>query len=152
MHLIQNRSDYGDTETIGKLWVDNQVFATIERPWLDNKGFESCVPEGEYRLVKHNGTKYKNTWAMISESNNVYHFPEDRPNDLGRYACIYHSANWSSQLHGCTALGGSHSIAWDKRVKESRRMVTSSRIAIREFLKLLDNGEDEHTLTIMNRK
>ena len=34
----------------GNLSVDGFECYTVERPWLDNKPRESCIPEGVYRL------------------------------------------------------------------------------------------------------
>ncbi len=36
--------------TFGKLKVDDFECLTVERPWLNNKVGESCIPEGAYEL------------------------------------------------------------------------------------------------------
>ena len=50
---------YSDSETEGLLWLpdDDDPIHTLERPWRpDAPGgmpFESCVPDGTYRLLPH---------------------------------------------------------------------------------------------------
>ncbi len=63
--IYLKRFSYGKFETEGRLYIGGQMFATIERPWIPNpngapggKPWESCVPDGMYRLapfVRQNG-------------------------------------------------------------------------------------------------
>lgn len=85
----------------------------MEREWFLNRRGESCVPRGEYVLEPHNGTKYKNTYAVVGEG--VGHTPED---GKARYACVFHAAVFPTQLQGCFAPA--HSIGVAGAAIESR--------------------------------
>lgn len=80
-------SDNGNFE----MWI-------MEREWKFNRRNVSCVPRDEYVLERHNGKKYKNTYALIGDG--VGHLPqEDKP----RYACVIHRAVFPTELQGCLA-------------------------------------------------
>ena len=48
--VLLERFAYSPMGTFGVLTVDDFECYTVERPWLDNKPRESCIPEGVYRL------------------------------------------------------------------------------------------------------
>ena len=91
----------------GHLTVPNWHFEchTVEKPWLDNKPFKSCVPAGNYTCIRRDsffkkGAKY----VLIAHDLDVYeHFHE--VNGKGRYACLIHVANKPSDVAGCIGLG-----------------------------------------------
>jgi len=64
---------YGSIPTMGtfgelKLWNDMElVFTayTVERPWLNNTPFKSCIPAGNYILEMHASEKYPGCYAMV---------------------------------------------------------------------------------------
>ncbi len=97
---------------IGELHVPGfHTFATIERPWLDNERNISCIPEGIYDCVPHNGTKFKNVWRL--------------KNVPDRSAILIHVGNYASDVHGCIAVG--------KWLSTDGYMVQSSAQAINEL-------------------
>lgn len=72
-------------------------FWIMEREWDFNRS-GTGVPKDEYRLERHNGTKYKDTWALIGDG--VSHFETD---GIPRYACAIHPADYPANLKGCLA-------------------------------------------------
>lgn len=72
-------------------------FWIMEREWAFNLP-GTGVPKDEYRLERHNGTKYKDTWALIGDG--VSHIQTD---GVPRYACVFHAADYPSNLKGCLA-------------------------------------------------
>lgn len=42
---------YAPEGTFGRLLIGNQLMYSVERPWRDNRPFESCIPVGEYVLT-----------------------------------------------------------------------------------------------------
>lgn len=149
MLLILRRNPSTDTETQGVLEVEGEIFQTIEPPWRDNKPFKSCIPAGDYLLEPHNGGKYAGTYAMINEAMGVYHLPQDRKDNTDRYACVFHAANWASQLEGCCALGIGKAEGYDKRTSLVLPMVTQSRVAMKKFKALILRNKGPHTLRII---
>lgn len=136
---------YTPTETQGILTAGSLRLATLERPWipdpLHNGGlsFESCVPEGLYKLVQHFRPTGELCLALVNSDNNVYHY---EPNwGHGRYLILIHAANYAHEVVGCIAPGLARTI-YNNRV-----MVTSSREAMRRLHSVVDFDRD-HTLLI----
>lgn len=83
-------------QTNGVLYVikDNKIVFecfTLELPWKDNQRRISCIPEGEYKAVKHRSPKFgESVWI------------KDVPN---RSEILIHPANYVRQLLGCIAVG-----------------------------------------------
>ena len=78
---------------------------TVEQPWRGNRPFESCVPEGVYRLVPVTSPRWGRTYALVNEQNRVFAAHSDIERDGDRYACLIHAANRASELQGCIAPG-----------------------------------------------
>tara|TARA_R110000796_G_scaffold174313_1_gene291273 strand:+ start:138 stop:548 length:411 start_codon:yes stop_codon:yes gene_type:complete len=75
------------------LWI-------MEREWNGNRRNVSCVPRGEYELVRHHGTKYPNTWALKGLTVAGGAVPD---RSKARFACVIHSAKHPTDLEGCLA-------------------------------------------------
>ena len=112
--MILERYFYGPLATMGRLLFDGEEVWTIERPWLGNKPFESCIPDGHYLLKPFSGTKFKDVWEL--------------QNVPGRTHILIHSANWAHQLHGCIAPGIDRKIR-NPSQEPTSCMVTNSRKA-----------------------
>ena len=77
---------------------------TIERPWLDNEAFVSCIPEGTYPLE----------WDATGRIQDVPRLMDTQP----RTQINIHVANYARELHGCIAPGLGYDLG--------KRMVTDS--------------------------
>lgn len=99
MNLQIRRLWHDGERTLGELWVDGSLFAyTLEPGFLDSK--EPIVPAGNYRLVRHDGPKYKDTWALVG--NGVTHQPGK---DSKRSAILIHAGNRDDDTRGCIIIG-----------------------------------------------
>lgn len=67
---------------------NGECFATVERPWRNNTPFESCIPPGEYEIMKHESRRAIRLLGVPS-----------------RAGILIHVANWCRELHGCIAPG-----------------------------------------------
>jgi hypothetical protein len=76
--------------TFGRMTIDEQWIWTVERPWLDNAPFVSCIPIGTYRCGPRRF--YRRGYDAIEI--------RDVP---GRTHILFHRANLPSQLAGCVA-------------------------------------------------
>lgn len=47
------------------LLPDGERMPTLEPPWINNKKNESCIPEGQYRVVRNKTGKYQ--WYEITD-------------------------------------------------------------------------------------
>jgi hypothetical protein len=94
------------------------LFWTIERPWLNNKVGESCIPEGRYIVKPFSGMKYKDVYEVT--------------NVEGRTAILIHTANKADQLQGCIAPGLSTGYMGNVMA------VMNSQAALNKIITLLD--------------
>ena len=109
--IILTRYAYLPDVTLGKIehTTDGEIISpvlwTVEREWKFNRRFISCVPPGLYTLVPHNGARFKNTFALTSESNRVYHTQAETERESDRYAIVLHPGSWGDNFQGCVGAG-----------------------------------------------
>lgn len=118
---------------LGVLLVDGlPMFTTIERPWLNNKPNESCVPAGTYPVK----------WVKTQTSGNLDGHGigiEDVP---GRSLIRIHKANIATDVKGCIGVGMQfHEFGTHKGVGHSGD-------ALHDLMKMMK--EQEGTLHIEN--
>jgi len=85
---------------IGRLHSPLGICWSLERGWHNNTPWISCVPMGRYRLVPHDGTKYKDTFALEGGSVSA-----GERGGFHRTTCVFHIATEPNQLAGCIAFG-----------------------------------------------
>ena len=95
--------EYHENGTHGTLeFPSGTVIYTAERPWLDNKRGESCIPEGVYDLaMRHSPVvsrstrgRYKKGWEVMNVPNRSY--------------IMFHPGNWPlKDSDGCILPGAS---------------------------------------------
>lgn len=106
------------------IYGDFRAF-TVERPWLNNRARESCIPEGKYTLQRYNSPKFGDTFAVVGGT--VSLFPELHST---RSAILIHPANTMDDLLGCIALGSTLGYV------KGKWAVLNSTITVKEFLSL----------------
>lgn len=144
MNCTLIRHFYGHDCTLGWLIVGPVKFATIERPWLpaeDGPGGklrESCIPDGDYRIIPHTSPKFPDTYALVNHDHGVYYQPKDKPagQPWGRTAILIHVGNFPTDVIGCIAVGQAH----------GGHSVMRSREAMGQLRTIL--GRERHTLHI----
>jgi hypothetical protein len=133
--------------------VGGLKIATIEDAWRpdpDGAGgqrregsvLESCIPDGTYELVPHDGTKWQGVWAFVNPRLGVYRWPDDIPPDqkYGRSAILAHSGKDQNNSLGCIIVGLRHGIENNRyRVFESEKALELLRGVL---------GRHRHTVTI----
>jgi hypothetical protein len=139
MNLTLERFAYLSDCTRGVLHVGNDTFQTIERPWVknpDGKGglpFESCVPDGTYRLRPFTRPSGKKAFILSNPDNGVFEQKEDMEGPAGRYLILIHPGNTTADVVGCIAPG----------LTGGDRSVGSSRNAMLKLHELLNGGEHQ---------
>ena len=95
--LTLDRFAYTEYGTFGRLF-EHRVEGlsplnmwTVEREWLDNRPFESCIPEGVYFVTPRSSRRFGEVMEV-----------EQVP---GRTDILFHAANWPDELQGCIAPG-----------------------------------------------
>jgi hypothetical protein len=122
--VLLERFAYSPMGTFGVLTVDDFECYTVERPWLDNKASESCIPEGAYgiELGMYNRGGYPAYEIM------------DVPD---RSLIKMHIANNMNDVVGCVGFGGQLGFY------EGLWSVLNSRAAMDWFMDTMDgqNGQ-----------
>jgi hypothetical protein len=98
MHIELKRW-YRPLATYGNGYVINDVnksifdFKTLELPWKDNRRGVSCIPEGEYDVVK-DGPTVRRPYIYFR----VLNVP-------GRSGILWHPGTYTSHIKGCILPG-----------------------------------------------
>ena len=130
--MLLVRFAYLPTGVLGRLHSEEgqvQLY-TLERAWLGNQPFVSCVPEGDYRLAPWQGRKWKGVLELTSVP--------------GRTAILLHPATVAAELAGCIAPG----FGW--QIDRSTPSLTQSREALQVVMDWFTNGDE--TLTIASER
>ena len=134
MELLIERYPHSKKETIGSGFVlENDFikyeFNTLELPWKNNEKRVSCIPIGDYKVVKRRSKKYGNHFHILDVPNRSY--------------ILIHNANFYTQILGCVAVGSDLSdINGDNEID-----VIDSVNTLEKLVKLLP---DEFDLKIVN--
>jgi len=128
--MIELRRRYNPDGTFGQMTLeDGSVFATVERPWLNNQVGISCIPEGIYTLVMRDSEVInRTTHGKYLRGWNVANVPN-------RSFIMIHIANFPRDVQGCIGVGLKQGyLAGDYAVLQSRdafdRMM--AKLAIRD--------------------
>jgi hypothetical protein len=134
--LLELRRIYLPDATVGVLTCGALRFATLEDAGPgDVPG--TCVPEGDYALVKHSGPKYPDTFALLGER--VSHVPEPGK----RSAVLVHVGNTIADTSGCILVGTSLSLA------SASPALFNSRAAFVAWLAAMKSHAGPHRLHVM---
>ena len=107
--ILGRLSTTTDRKTIAK---------TLERPWLDNEPFKSCIPPGCYDVSPRETKKFGK------------HFTFNDSQTAPRYAILIHSGNRACDTEGCILVGDSFFLlSHDPAVRSSRRTLNDLLIA-----------------------
>lgn len=86
------RDPFLPTHTYGSWFFQGEKLCdTIERPWLDNQSYVSCIPAGDYPAHPYDSPSKGLVWLLENTE----------PRDMVEV----HAANWVRQLKGCIAPG-----------------------------------------------
>lgn len=148
MHLQIIRDTARTDAMLGTLTINDRTLYTLELPWIPidvapcGHPDTSCIPAGDYQLVRHDTLKHPHTFAFVNPALCVYH-SEVPAGTVGRTECLLHSANWTRQLLGCCALGR------ERTFEGGLPMVANSVSAIQAFQALVP-WVDGHTISILD--
>lgn len=125
LHLYRTYYPKGVHGTL--IFPNGEIIYTVEKPWLDNKRGESCIPEGTYPL------NYRSSPVVERTSRGEFTHGWEIAEVEGRTYIMYHVGNWPSRdSDGCVLVGSAH--AFDK----GEPVVWSSIPAFQKFMALMD--------------
>jgi hypothetical protein len=109
---------------LGTLYIDGQIFSTLEPPWRDNQRNISCIPSEVYQcrfMRRSSSGKYRN----------VYHIQRVQ----GRSGILIHNGNVVDHTKGCLILGTRRGFLYGQRA------VLNSRTAMNRLARILNNND-----------
>lgn len=143
MNITLKRTQSDDTCTRGIITLDDgTTIYSLELPWKDNQKNISCVPPGVYQLIPYTSPKHDSTWYLENAELGVGGIGAERS------FCEIHSANWTSQLEGCIALGLQDAPMFNPQDSAIDPAVEQSALAINRIKNVLGIGSNGNTLTI----
>lgn len=95
--LLIERIDDDSVQTLGRMTVlDENNYSdfacnTLELPWRDNRVRISCIPKGEYQVLKRWSPKFMNHFHISDVD--------------GRTFILIHPGNYHTQILGCILVG-----------------------------------------------
>lgn len=154
MIIRLKRFSYSRTETEGVLVMPNgELLNTIEQPWVPNpngakggKPFHSCIPDGIYRLLPWKRPSGALVWLMFNPELGVHKLPSDHTFGYERDLCLWHVANFVTDIQGCVGPGRGRVIMRNRKTGNYELSVASSSAAMRILEQHL--GRSEHILSI----
>jgi Family of unknown function (DUF5675) len=125
--------DYLNDSTIGCLsYIKNgklYQFSTLEPIWLDNKKNISCIPEGEFNVMKYPSQRFGSTYLVS--------VPD-------RSGILFHAGNTKEDTQGCILVGD-----YFEMHRQTGLYLKESKKAFKEFLESL---KDVKTFTLLVKK
>ena len=114
--------------TFGVLKLNGRAFCvTLERPWLNNKPFVSCIPCGCYLMSRVKSDKYGWTYEVLDVE--------------GRTLIRFHWGNWYTDSKGCVLVGQSYAKISSSKYPDGKRGISNSKNTFYEFIKQLHDDE-----------
>ena len=89
MFILERDYKPDRTEGIFRIPNGNTVYS-LERPWRDNLPYISCIPEGDYLVLRDRYGKHQ-WWSVKNVPNRTF--------------IELHEATYVDQLEGCVSLG-----------------------------------------------
>ncbi len=128
MKVTLMRQHAGNDGVFGSMELPSgRMLYTVEDDWRDNKRNISCIPAGEYQLVRTIYHKHKiETFEVVGVPN--------------RSRCLVHTANTEEDVQGCIGVGlrpGVFNVVDEDDPQHQRRDkkgVANSRAAFAEFM------------------
>ena len=94
--------------------------------------FESCIPDGTYRLKKHTRPNGDKVVALINPRLGVWYQKWERPEPWGRYLVLIHSGNYVTDVVGCVAPGLTRTM-YNNRVMVGASTCAMNRIKVQKY-------------------
>jgi hypothetical protein len=115
------RIEYDNKQTLGELIYGEFKCKTLELPWLNNERKISCIPSGEYNVIKRVSAKYGNHFYVTNVEDRSY--------------ILIHAGNYHQDTLGCILVGRAHQDINN----DGHRDVTQSKPTMTQLNRLFPN-------------
>lgn len=154
--IRSNVDDLGDDYIYGKITLrptnpnkETVVLFTkekrmaISKSWPYGNVMDSCVPFGQYQILRSYSKYYENNEIFLyGPQNGVHVYSNDRPSQVERYGCLFTYDDISKIGGGCIQLG------LDVVLKNGQTDLTGCAKAYTLFRSWIDNNISETDLLI----
>jgi hypothetical protein len=114
--------------TFGVLKINGRAFCvTLERPWLDNKPYISCIPCGCYLMQKVPSDRYGLTYEVLGVENRSF--------------IRIHWGNWYTDTKGCILVGQSYAKIFGDQYPYGKRGISNSKNIFKKFINQLHGAD-----------
>jgi hypothetical protein len=127
MHIVIQRFEKGEKQTLGKMFVNGVMYRTLELGWHGNEQKVSCIPNGTYEVIKRNSPKYGDHFHVLNVPNRDY--------------ILIHHGNYHTDILGCILVGIGHADINGDGLRD----VINSKVAMAQLNRALP---DKFKLTI----
>jgi len=110
--------------------ADGPFAVTVENPWLDNKPFVSCIPEGSYICERVQSPKFGNTFEIAGVP--------------GRTHILFHWGVDETSTAGCVIVAEEYGV-----YKNHAAVFRSKKQGFKELMDKME-GEDKFIVNIEN--
>lgn len=100
LHLKTHSFAHGTFGELTNATTGEHICYTVECPWLNNTPNQSCVMPGRYALEQHVSPRFGPCLIISAPTLGV-----TKQGPSLRTHCLFHAANYASQLQGCIAPG-----------------------------------------------
>ncbi len=134
------RTNYLSEQTLGKMILYDDLgfpkyeVKTLENPWKNNKMRESCIPQGDYKIVKHTSPTFGETFWIQGVKD--------------RSEILIHAGNFVDDTLGCI-LPGFDVVDIDG---DGLKDVSDSRDALSGLLRNAEWNESEIRVTHLSKE
>ncbi len=140
MILELKRTNTGNTGTFGVMYAEGFACFTIEKPWRNNRPFESCISARTFKVIPFSSEKHPRCYKIVELNGGEV---------KGRWNILFHIANLAgdkkkglqSDLSGCIAPG------FSKGELRGQEAVLKSGVAMTALRRIID-AADSTTLVI----
>lgn len=127
--VVIERFAYLPFGTFGHLFAPEFSCYTVERPWLENKAWTSCIPCGTYQFAPDEWFSHGS--MPVIGINNV----------ANRSRILIHPGNFPRNVQGCVAVGD------DLRCINGELGVTNSRKTFTKLMRVLSECSGDISFT-----
>lgn len=139
--ILQRWADHEDHGVLGEIYHEGKIICkTIERPFINNRPFVSCVPARTYELQPFTRKNGDEVYCLVNHELNIEMMKSQLGGMDGRYAILIHKGNWMTDLAGCIAPGLDYGYGYDKE-QVKRLMVTNSTEATKKLFDYIKEHE-----------
>lgn len=134
--VILERFAHTPHGVFGRLIVGDVSVFTVERPWLNNKQKESCIPEGTYPLrLRFSPVVQRSSQGAFNDGWEIGEVPN-------RTFIMIHPGNNMYDVIGCVAVGLDLGFIRTSRSPKAMWAVTDSQAAFKKVMAALDKENE----------